>query len=260
MAKRTLKDRRALITGASSGIGRAIALELARHGVDLVLLARREDRLSAVAEEVTQIGRRAVCIAGDVTEHAVRQRALDAARDELGGLDILVNNAGIAAHGRFAEADPARLRPIMEVNFFAPVELIRAALPLLREGRQPIVVNVGSILGERAAPHKSEYSASKFALHGFSEAARPELARLGIDVLVAAPGPTASEHFNVLVEDKGLPWREPRRMPADQVARQVVRAIERGRHEIITGWQSRLWLLVNRLSPRLVDWIMARYG
>jgi short-subunit dehydrogenase len=260
MAKRQLKDRRALITGASSGIGRAIALELARHGVDCVLVARREDRLSEVANEIVRGGRRAICIAGDITDPTLRQHALDAARDELGGLDILVNNAGIAAHGRFADADPARLRPIMEVNFFAPVELIRAALPLLRNGRQAIVVNIGSILGECAAPHKSEYSASKFALHGFSEAVRPELARLGIGVLVVAPGPTASEHFDVLVEDQGLPWRKPRRMPAEQVARQVVRAMERGRHTLVTGWPSRLWLLLNRLAPWLVGRIMARYG
>ena len=160
-------------------------------------------------QQIAQLGRRAVCVAGDVTDPAARQRALDAARDELGGLDILINNAGVAAHGRFADADPGRLRPIMEVNFFAPVEFIREALPLLRDGRQPIVVNIGSILGHRGCPHKSEYSASKFALHGFSEAVRPELARLGIDVLVVAPGPTESEHFDTLLEDKGeLPWGE----------------------------------------------------
>lgn len=261
MSKRQLTRRRALITGASSGIGRAIALDLARRGADVVLMARRADRLSEVAGEIARLGRRAVCVNGDVTDAAARRAALDAARDELGGLDILINNAGIAAHGRFAEADPGRLRPIMEVNFFAPVELIREALPLLRVGHQPLVVNIGSILGERGSPHKSEYSASKFALHGFSEAVRPELARLGIDVLVVAPGPTASEHFDTLLEDKGeLPWGNPRRKPAADVAREVVRAIERGRRKVITGRKSRLWLLLNRLSPRLVDRIMQRYG
>jgi short-subunit dehydrogenase len=123
------------------------------------------------------------------------------------------------------------------------------------------VVNIGSILGERGAPHKSEYSASKFALHGFSEAVRPELARLGIDVLLVAPGPTQSEHFEKLLEDKGeLPWGNPSRAPADQVAREIVQAIERGRHMVVTGRRSRLWLLLNRLAPRLVDRIMARYG
>ncbi len=207
------------------------------------------------------VGRRAIAVAGDVTDPAARRRAIEAAQTELGGLDILVNNAGIGAHGRFAEADPARLRPIMEVNFFAPVELIRESLPLLRAGRQPIVVNVGSILGRRGCPHKSEYSASKFALHGFSEAVRPELAHLGIDVLVVAAGPTETEHFDVLIEDKGeLPWGDPRRKPAAGVAREIVHAIQRGQHEVIPSWGGRLWLMLNRLSPRIVDRIMNRYG
>jgi short-subunit dehydrogenase len=261
MVQRRLTDRRALVTGASSGIGRALAIELARHGVDLVLLARRADRLAEVVEQVTRLGRRAVAVAGDVTDVAARRRAIAAAGDELGGLDILVNNAGVAAHGRFAEADPARLRPIMEVNFFAPVELIRESLPLLRAGQQPIVVNIGSILGRRGCPHKSEYSASKFALHGFSEAVRPELAALGIDVLVVSAGPTETEHFDVLIEDKGeLPWGNPRRKPAANVAREIVRAIERGKHEVVTSWRGRFWVLLNRLSPRLVDRIMNRFG
>jgi short-subunit dehydrogenase len=261
MTHRRLTDRRALITGASSGIGRALAIELARHGVDSVLLARREDRLTQVVQQVASLGRRAIAVAGDVTDPAARRRALDAAQQHLGGLDILVNNAGIAAHGRFAESDPGRLRPIMEVNFFAPVELIREALPLLRQGQQPIIVNVGSILGHRGCPHKSEYSASKFALHGFSEALRPELAPLGIDVLVVAAGPTETEHFDTLIEDKGeLPWGNPRRKPAAEVANAVVCAIERGRHEVITGWRGRILLLANRICPRLVDSVMHRYG
>jgi short-subunit dehydrogenase len=261
LTHRRLIDRRALITGASSGIGRALAIELARRGVDSVLLARRADRLAEVVQQIASLGRRAVAVAGDVTDSAARRRALDAARNELGGLDILVNNAGIAAHGRFAESDPARLRPIMEVNFFAPVELIREALPLLRQGREPIIVNIGSILGHRGCPHKSEYSASKFAIHGFSEALRPELAPMGIDLLVVAAGPTETEHFETLIEEKGeLPWGNPRRKPAAEVANSIVRAMERGRHEIITGWRGRLWILLNRLSPRLVDRIMGRFG
>ena len=262
MAQRRLTDRRALVTGASSGIGRALAIELARQGVDLILLARREDRLAEVVQQVAQ--HRAPCNCRRRRRHRSGRTPTCASKPlkrELGGLDILVNNAGIAAHGRFAEADPARLRPIMEVNFFAPVELIRESLPLLRAGRQPIVVNVGSILGRRGCPHKSEYSASKFALHGFSEAVRPELARLGIDVLVVAAGPTETEHFDVLIEDKGeLPWGDPRRKPAAEVAREIVHAIQRGKHEVIPSWRGRLWLMLNRLSPRIVDRIMNRYG
>lgn len=258
---RSLSNRRALVTGASSGIGRALALELARRGVDLVLLARREERLAKLATQIRALGRRAAVVVGDVTDADARRRALEAARNELGGLDILVNNAGVAAHGRFAEASPERIRPIMEVNFFAPVELIREAIPLLRHGARPIVVNVGSILGERGSPHKSEYSASKFALHGFSQAVRPELAKLGIDVLVVAAGPTETEHFDVLLEgDANLPWGNPRRQPADEAARTIVRAIERGRKMIVTGWRGKLLLLADRFFPGLVERMMRRYG
>jgi short-subunit dehydrogenase len=261
VAKRSLLNRRALITGASSGIGRALAIELAKHGADLVLVARREDRLAEVAVQIAQLGRRAICVDGDVTDPTLRKRALSAARDQLGGLDILVNNAGVAAHGRFAEADPGRVRPIMEVNFFAPVEFIREAIPLLREGVQPIIVNIGSILGRRGSPHKSEYSASKFALHGFSEAVRPELAQLGIDVLVVAAGPTQTEHFDVLLEGSPkLPWGDPPRQSPATVARAIVRAIEHGKYEIVTGWRGKMLLFANRVAPRLLDRFMKRYG
>jgi short-subunit dehydrogenase len=149
----------------------------------------------------------------------------------------------------------------MEVNFFAPVELIREAIPLLRNGVQPMIVNIGSILGERASPHKSEYSASKFALHGFSEALRPELVPLGIDVLVVAAGPTETEHFDVLLEGTAdLPWGNPPRQPADVAARTIVRAIEKGRREVVTGWRGKLLVWANRWLPSIVDRVMTRYG
>jgi short-subunit dehydrogenase len=147
------------------------------------------------------------------------------------------------------------------VNFFAPVELIREAIPLLREGAQPMIVNIGSILGERGSPHKSEYSASKFALHGFSEAVRPELASLGIDVLLVAAGPTQTEHFEVLLEGSAdLPWGNPPRQPADVAARTIVNAIERGRRKVVTGWRAKLLLWANRWFPGIVDRAMSRYG
>ena len=229
------------MTGASGGIGRAIALELARAGVDLVLVARRGDKLAAVVAEIKRLGRRAEAVVGDVTDRAVRRQALEVAREKLGGLDILVNNAGVSAHGRFADADPDRLRPIMEMNFFAPVELIREALPLLKAGREPIVVNIGSVLGQRGCPHKSEYCASKFALRGFSEALRAEFAPLGIDVLVVTAGPTDTEFFEHLLEEHGeLPWGEGKPVSPERVARATVRAMERGRHEIIPSWRG--WL------------------
>ncbi len=249
------------MTGASGGIGRAIAIELARAGVDQVLVARRGDKLASVVDEVSRLGRRAEAVIGDITDPETRRRALDAAREKLGGLDILVNNAGVSAHGRFADADPARLRPIMETNFFAPVELTREALPLLRAGREPIIVNISSVLGQRGCPHKSEYCASKFALRGFSEALRAEFAPLGIDVLVVTAGPTDTEFFKHLLEEHGeLPWAEGKPVSPERVARATIRAMQSGRHEIIPSWRGWLLVTANRFSPRLVDWAMARYG
>ena len=261
MAKRIIEGSRAVVTGASSGIGRAIALELARCGAKLIVVARSEDKLRSLADQICQSGQQAVPVVGDITEEAVRREVVERAESELGGLDILVNNAGVSAHGRFLTASPDRLRRIMEVNFFAAAELIRAALPLLQSGRRPMVVNVGSILGHRGLPLNTEYCASKFALQGFSESLRAEFAKLGIDVLVVSPGTTETEMFDHLIEQKDeVPWSLKRGVPAAHVARQTVRAIRLGKHEITPSFQGRMLVWLNRMAPRLVDRIMQRYG
>ncbi len=258
--KRELNGRRAIVTGASSGIGRAVALELARRGVNLVLVARREDRLAQLAGEIAALGRTVETVVGDVTDPETRGRAVDAAQSKLGGLDILVNNAGVGATGLFESAGAERLRRIMEVNFFALVETTRLALPLLRQGISPIIVNVSSILGHRGVPYNSEYSASKFAVQGFSESIRAELAQSGVGVLVVSPGTTETEFFDRVIENTAQPkWPEHRPVSAAEVARQIARAIERGRHEIIPYRWGRVFCWLNRLSPRLVDRLMTRY-
>ena len=132
MSRRTLDRARVIVTGASSGIGEALARALAHEGAQLVLTARREDRLSSLAQQLQEAGSTVRYCAGDITSEQVRRAVLETARRELGGLDILINNAGVGAQGPLATASPERLRRVMEVNFFAPVELIRAAIPLLR--------------------------------------------------------------------------------------------------------------------------------
>ena len=233
--KRDLQNSRAIVTGASSGIGRAVALELARHGAGVVVVARREDRLRELAEQNRRAGQAPVeIVVGDITDPATRQRALDAAQSKLGGLDILVNNAGVGAMGLFADASAERVRRVMETNFFALVEMTRLALPLLKQGVQPILVNVSSILGHRGVPYSSEYCASKFAVQGFSESIRAEFTRLGIDVLVVSPGTTETEFFDRVIDSTAEPkWPKHKPVSAAEVARQMVRAIRSGRHEII---------------------------
>jgi short-subunit dehydrogenase len=258
--KRDLQNSRAIITGASSGIGRAVAIELAHGGAGVVLVARREDRLRELAQQIVALGRPVELVAGDITDPATRQRAIETAQAKLGGLDILVNNAGVGAMGLFEDAGPERVRRVMEVNFFALVEMTRLALPLLKQGRAPMVVNVSSILGHRGVPYSSEYSASKFAVHGFSESIRAEFTRLGIDVLVVSPGTTETEFFDRVIESTVEPkWPKHRPVSAEQVALEIVHAIRSGRHEVIPYRWGRVLCWLNRLSPRLVDRIMARY-
>lgn len=258
--KRDLNNRRAIVTGASSGIGRETALELARQGVDVVVVARREERIRQLVEQIRALGRKAEPVVGDITDPAIRQAALDVAQSKLGGLDILVNNAGVGATGLFEIGDPDRVRRVMEVNFFALVEMTRAALPLLKQGVRPIVVNISSILGHRGVPHNSEYAASKFAVRGFSESIRAEFSRLGIDVLVVSPGTTETEFFDSVLENKTEPnWPKHKAVSAARVAREIVQAMRSGRHEIIPYVWGRVLSRLNRLSPRLIDWLMTRY-
>lgn len=258
--KRVLSNLRAIVTGASSGIGCAVAVELARQQVNVVAVARREDRLADLRQRIEGLGGRIETVAGDITAPEVRRQALDAAVRAFGGLDILVNNAGVGATGLFADGNPERVRRIMEVNFFALVEMTRLALPVLQAGRTPIIVNVSSILGRRGVPHNSEYSASKFAVHGFSESIRAELARQGIDVLVVSPGTTETEFFDRVLEQTSKPnWPEHRPVSAAYVAQQTVKAIRRGRHEIVPYRWGRVLCWLNRLSPSLVDRVMTRY-
>jgi short-subunit dehydrogenase len=259
MTRRSLAGLRTIVTGASSGIGRALAIELLHRGARVMALARRSERLQQLAIECAA-GDRLQCCAGDVTQRADRAAALNAASRAFGGLDALVNNAGSGALGRFDQADEARLRRIMEVNFFAPAEFIREALPLLRQGQRPIIVNIGSVLGHRAVPEKSEYCASKFALHGLSDSLRAELSQTGVDVLLVSPSTTASEFFDVA---DGAASKPPGRfgvLPAESVARRIASAMAAGRHEIILSASGKLLVWLDRLCPPLANWLVSRWA
>ena len=261
MARRKISGCRVLLTGASSGIGRSLAIELARQGAKLVLVARRLEKLEEVAREIEAQGGDVVLCAGDVTDLSVRDATFVACQEHYGGLDVLINNAGVGGLGRFDEAKSDRLRRIMEVNFFAVAEWTRAALPLLRKGSRPMVVNMGSILGHRAIPHFSEYSASKFALRGLTESLRPELAPYGIDVLLVSPGSTDTDFYdNAIGGRKPLPWSSGSHVSSEHVARATIKAMRRGRREIVPSGQGRMLVWINRLCPSLVDRWMHKYG
>lgn len=257
--RRRLENCRVLITGASSGIGRALAYQFARKQARILLLARREARLEEVKHEVERLGGIAEFSVGDVTSGPARQNAIELCNRQFGGLDLLVNNAGIGAIGTFESSNTDRLRQIMEVNFFAPVDFIRLALPLLRKSQTPAIVNICSVLGHRAVPLKSEYCASKFALHGFSDALRAELVADGIDVILVSPSTTESEFFDRVIDDPSAQKQRSGMSPA-RVASATMRAIEKRRHEVIVPFEGKALVLIDRFWPSLADRIVARFG
>ncbi len=254
-----IRGARILITGASQGIGRALAEEAVRRGARVLAAARSRDQLQELADKVRAQGGSLEIVQADVTQPEDRRRMAEAAQQHFGGLDILINNAGIGATGHFADVGPERLRKIFEVNFFGLTETTRVCLPLLRQGRQPAIVNISSIAGKRGIPARSEYSASKFAVQGFSEALRAELAKDGIDVLVVCPGLTQTNFSQNMLEQKALvPMDHLRGMTAEQVAVATLRAIEKGRREVTLTLQGKLLVWVCRFLPRLADRIAAR--
>jgi short-subunit dehydrogenase len=252
--RRELAGMRVLITGASQGIGRAIALEAAKRGMKVLAAARNQDLLNQLAEETKQAGNPAHVVQADVGTVEGREAMVRAAKDKLGGLDVLINNAGIGATGHFADSSPDVLRSIMETNFFGTVETTRAFLPMLTEGKDPAVVNVSSILARRAIPGRSLYCASKFALEGWTQAVRAEFARFDIDVITVNPGLTQTNFSQNMLEKKAKQSLDHMRgMTSEQVAAATLNALAAGKKTVSLTFQGKALLFAARFLPGLVD-------
>src|SRR6516162_9838091 len=257
--RRRIAGSRVLITGASQGIGKALADLAARRGARVIAAARSLELLEELSVTVRGRGDQLEIVQADVTQADDRQRMLEAAVASYGGLDILVNNAGIGATGHFAEVSPDRLRKIMEVNFFALAETTRLFIPLLRMGNFPAIVNISSVAGKRGIPARSEYSASKFAVQGFSEALRAELDKDGVDVLLVNPGLTQTNFSQNMLESKArFKLDHLRGMTSEQVAVAAIRALERGKNEITLSLQGKLLVWFTRVFPRFVGHMIRR--
>jgi len=233
--KRTIADKRVILTGASSGIGWHLALQLAQQGAHVIANARRTKRLDELVETFktnqnanasTKPGT-IVPVTGDVCDRELQQQLIDTCDQQFGG-----------------------------------AELTRLALPKLKLGNDALIVNMSSILAHRAAPLKSEYCASKFALHGFSDSIRAELATDNVSLLLVSPSTTDSEFFDSAIEDPiedqtGKNWKKRGSMPPDVVAAKTIRAIRKRKHEIILTHGGRFLVWLDRLVPGIANRIMA---
>lgn len=235
-----------VLTGASSGIGLATARELAARGHALVLAARRENQLAALARELDPSGSRVIAVPTDVTDAASRQALIDAAHAHFGQIDVLINNAGVTVEQGWWWDDPDPLR-VIRVNLEAPIELVRLALPQMRSRGSGHIVNIGSVAGRAAT--NGMYSASKFGLRGFSLGLRRELLGSGVDVSLIAPGFVRSE----MTARARLPMPGP-----EVVARAVAGVLDRPRREVAVPGIYRAVALLDSLLPALADRIVRR--
>jgi NADP-dependent 3-hydroxy acid dehydrogenase YdfG len=189
-----LNGKTALVTGASSGIGRATALALAQAGAGVALVARRAERLAELAAEIEAAGGKALALAADVTDETAATQAVDDAVAYFGGLDILVNAAGMTQTGKVENGDLADWRYVFELNFWAGLYTAKAAIPALKARGGGDIVNISSTAGRRAVGATfGPYAASKFALTAFNESLRAEVTLAGIRVSIIEPGATATE-------------------------------------------------------------------
>ena len=246
-----------LITGASSGIGAALAREFAGEGAHAVLMARRAERIEALAEELTAGGRRSLAIAGDVTHSGDVERAVDLARREFARLDVVVANAGFSVAGLLRELTLEDYRRQLETNVFGVLRTLMAALPALQETRGRIVIT-GSMFGMLSIPGATPYCMSKWALGGLSEGLSLELAAYGISVTHVMAGVIETEIYQV--DNQGIhsnapPRRPPPKLlkvPPEAAARQIVTAAYRRKRSCILPVHAKLAIFMQRHFPRLV--------
>jgi len=251
-----------LITGASSGIGAALSLEIARQGGDIVLVGRRRERLEKIAREIEAMGRRALAIPGDVIHDGDMEGAVEKTRHEFGKVDYVVANAGFGVAGRFEKLTIDDFRRQFETNVFGVLRTIYATKELLIASRGCIAI-IGSVNGYIALPRLAAYSMSKFAIHGLADSLRHEMKPHGVGVVLIAPGFVRTEirHIDKTgvyrseIKDRVPSWLQ---ISAERAARQIARAMYRRRPVKVITNHARIAIFLQRHCPRLLSAVLNR--
>ena len=258
-----VEGARIILTGASEGIGRALALELARGGARLALAARDRARLDTLAGECRALGGEARALPTDVTSQQDCEWLVNETINAFGGIDVLVHNAGITMWSRFDELrDLSIFERVMEVNYLAPVRLTALALPHLKKSRG-LLVAVASLAGLTGVPERSGYAASKHAMIGFFDSLRIELAGSGVDVSVVCPDFVVSEIHKRAIGPDGEPLGESpmvrsKIMTAEDCARRIARAIDRRERQVLMSTRGKLGRWLKLMAPSVIDRIAAK--
>ena len=274
MAGKHPSGKRVIVTGATAGIGRATARLFAQEGARVAAVARRQERLEALAGESDGMAGSIIPIVADLSNEADARRMVDEAAVALGGVDILINNAAAAMMGELIDADLQRWRYMLEVNYFGPAAAIQAAIPHLRQAGGGQIINISSTVAKRSMPGSAPYCSSKMALDGISEGLRQELEPEGIRVIVVYPGLTATEVYDALLAMGPLPkpggfWgllfrlrsKVRRGVPPGHVARTILKASRRGQREAYVTIGDKLSVQLAGLAPAVMDWVVAgMYG
>ena len=258
---RPLGQQVVVITGASSGIGRETALQLAVRGARITAVARGRRALETLAAEVERVGGDVHIVVGDVADYATLERAAAETVERFGRIDTWVNNAAVSVYATIEDLTVDEFRRVTDVNYLGQVHGVKAALPHLRAAGGGTIINVGSALSERAVPLQAAYCAAKHAIKGFTEALRVEMQRegSGIDVVLIEPSSMNTPLFDHARSKMGVrpvpipPIYEPR-----VTAKAIVHAAEHPVPVIATGGASKLFTLVERLNPQLLDWWQLR--
>ena len=265
MKKRFFQDQVVIVTGASAGIGKSLALQLADQGAWIVLAARRQDRLEQVAVECRNRGGKALAIPTDVANEAQCKALIEQTIQEFGRLDMLINNAGFTAVSLFEELPNLDLfKQTVDVNFYGNVYPTYYALPHIKRN-QGRIVSVSSLGAKLALPGNSSYSAGKFAANGFYDSLRIELARDGVSITIIYPYWVVSEFHESMLDKYGKPYGKKgrkiyteRMMTAEQCAQVVLKSAAKRKREVLMG-PGALALWAKLIMPRLVDRIIVKF-
>jgi short-subunit dehydrogenase len=252
-----MKNKTVIITGASSGIGEALAEKFAKEGANVVIAARSADKLNVFAEKLQKFGTQVLAVPTDVTKKEDCQCLIEKCVAKFGGVDVLINNAGISMRALFEQSEVEVIEKLMDVNFYGTVYCTKSALPHILASKGSIV-GVSSIAGYRGLPARTGYSASKFAMQGFLEALRTEIFTRGVNVLVACPGFTSSNIRKVALTGDGsqqgdTPLNEENLMSAEECATHIYNAIVKRKRTIVLTTQGKLTVFLNKLFPGFMD-------